>query len=93
MVDDVWRWCETRQAFGRTATVKVKYADFQQITRSRSRPAPIASYADLRDISLELIRSVLPSAKAIRLVGVTVSNFEQTAPALDEPQLFEATPA
>ncbi len=93
MVDDVWRWCETRQAFGRTATVKVKYADFQQITRSRSRPAPIASYGELRDVSLELIRSVLPTAKAIRLVGVTVSNFEDAAVAVDEPQLFEAASA
>ena len=91
MVDDVWGWCETRHAFGRTATVKVKYADFRQITRSRSRPAPIASYAELRDVSLDLIRSVLPTAQAIRLVGVTVSNFELGAAAQDEPQLFEAT--
>ncbi|BCA59571.1 DNA polymerase IV [Sphingomonas sp. HMP6] len=90
MVDDVWGWCETRQAFGRTATVKVKYADFRQITRSRSRPTPITSYAELRDVSLELIRSVLPADKAIRLVGVTVSNFETVSAAAEEPQLFEA---
>jgi DNA polymerase-4 len=38
MADDVWGWCEKRQAFGRTVTVKVKYGDFQQITRSRSMP-------------------------------------------------------
>ena len=93
MVDDVWGWCETRQAFGRTATVKVKYADFRQITRSRSRPTPITSYAELRDVSLELIRSVLPADKAIRLVGVTVSNFETVSAAVDEPQLFEAISA
>jgi DNA polymerase-4 len=36
MADDVWGWCEKAQAFGRTVTVKVKYGDFQQITRSRS---------------------------------------------------------
>ena len=93
MVDDVWGWCETRQAFGRTATVKVKYADFRQITRSRSKPAPIASFAELRDVSLELIRSVLPAEKAIRLVGVTVSNFEQAGSTVEEPQLFEAASA
>jgi DNA polymerase-4 len=80
MADDVWAWCEKRQAFGRTATVKVKYADFQQITRSRSRADAIATHAELRNASLELIRSTLPTTKPIRLVGVTVSNFEGAAP-------------
>lgn len=88
MADDVWGWCEKRRAFGRTATVKVKYADFQQITRSRSRASAITSHADLRSASLELIRSVLPTAKPIRLVGVTVSNFETAAPTSAQ-QLFE----
>ncbi len=76
MAGDVWGWCEKAQAFGRTVTVKVKYADFQQITRSRSHPAPVDRWETLRDTALLLIRSVLPTAKGIRLVGVTVSNFE-----------------
>ncbi|AJP74132.1 DNA polymerase IV [Sphingomonas hengshuiensis] len=76
MAGDVWAWCEKAQAFGRTVTVKVKYADFQQITRSRSHPAPVDRWETLRDTALLLIRSVLPTAKGIRLVGVTVSNFE-----------------
>ncbi|WP_174279292.1 DNA polymerase IV, partial [Sphingomonas bacterium] len=80
--DDVWGWCERTQAFGRTVTVKVKYADFRQITRSRSRPTVVATRAELRDASLELIRSVLPASTGIRLVGVTVSNFARDAPAL-----------
>ena len=77
MADDVWRWCETRQAFGRTVTVKVKYGDFQQITRSRSQPAAVATREALHWLALELIRSVLPPEKEIRLVGVTVSNFAE----------------
>ena len=75
MADDVWRWCETRQAFGRTVTVKVKYGDFQQITRSRSHPVAVVSQEALQRSALELIRSVLPTQKGIRLIGVTVSNF------------------
>ena len=75
MADDVWRWCEDRQMFGRTVTVKVKYGDFQQITRSRSQPGVVASRATLHEAARALIRSVLPAAKGIRLVGVTVSNF------------------
>lgn len=75
MAEDVWRWCETRQAFGRTVTVK--YGDFQQITRSRSRPSTATSLEALQEAALELIRSVLPTEKGIRLIGVTVSNFAE----------------
>ena len=75
MADDVWAWCEQAQAFGRTVTVKIKYGDFQQITRSRSQPSSIDSGQSLRDASLVLVRSIFPPTKGIRLVGVTVSNF------------------
>jgi DNA polymerase-4 len=90
--DDVWRWCERAQEFGRTVTVKVKYGDFQIITRSRTQPAFVSSREALRAASLTLIRSVLPTGKGIRLVGVTVSNFERSAAGPhDELPLFEET--
>ena len=76
MADDVWTWCETAPAFGRTVTVKVKFADFRQVTRSRSCPGAVVEHKQLRRVSLDLIRLVLPPEKGIRLVGVTVSNFE-----------------
>ena len=75
MADDVWAWCEKAGAFGRTVTVKVKFADFRQITRSRSYPVAVTAHEHLRQASLELIRSVLPAQSGIRLVGVTVSSF------------------
>jgi DNA polymerase-4 len=43
MADDVWAWCEKTGSRGRTVTVKVKWADFQQSTRSRSLSEPIGS--------------------------------------------------
>ncbi len=75
MADDVWEWCEKAQAFGRTVTVKVKFADFRQITRSRSLAGAISTQAQLRQASLDLVRSIYPPRDGIRLVGVTVSNF------------------
>ncbi|VWX54232.1 DNA polymerase IV 3 [Novosphingobium sp. 9U] len=92
MADDVWRWCEARQTFGRTVTVKVKYGDFQQITRSRSQPGPLATSEALNRLALDLIRSVLPTPKGIRLVGVTVSNFSelQTEPESELPMFAQA---
>lgn len=75
MADDVWAWCEKTGARGRTVTVKIKWTDFQQSTRSQSLGSVVNSRAKLHEASLVLIRSVLPAHKGIRLVGVTVSNF------------------
>ena len=76
MADEVWAWCEKARAFGRTVTVKIKYADFRKVTRSRTLPALIMSRDVLRDVSVGLARTVFPPAKGIRLVGVTLSSFE-----------------
>ncbi len=76
MADDVWAWCEAAQSFGRTVTVKVKYADFRQLTRSRSHSDVVTRHADLQAASLDLIRLVFPVEKGVRLVGVTVSGFD-----------------
>ncbi|HEX3430678.1 MAG TPA: DNA polymerase IV [Rhizomicrobium sp.] len=81
MADDVWRWCEKTRSFGRTITVKIKYADFRQATRSRTLPTPVASRALLHAVSRTLVRSVFPPAIGIRLVGVTMSGFDHPAAA------------
>jgi DNA polymerase-4 len=76
MVGDVWAWREKAKAFGRTVTVKVRFADSQQVTRNRSFAMPIARHDLLRQASVELTRTLLPTAKSVRLLGVTVSNFD-----------------
>jgi DNA polymerase IV len=76
MADDVWAWCEKTNARGRTVTVKIKWADFQVSTRSRSMEMTIQTKEKLHQLALGLIRSVFPPPKGIRLVGVTLSNFQ-----------------
>mgnify|MGYP001194544866 CR=1 FL=1 len=76
MADDVWAWCEKHQIFGRTVTVKIKYADFLQVTRSRTLPAPVASRKQLHEVSVSLVQSVYPVRLGIRLIGVSISKFE-----------------
>jgi DNA polymerase IV len=61
---------------GRTVTVKIKWADFQISTRSRSMETTIQTRENLHQLVLGLIRSVFPPPKGIRLVGVTLSNFQ-----------------
>ncbi|HJS88116.1 MAG TPA: DNA polymerase IV [Acetobacteraceae bacterium] len=75
LVDDVWAWRERSGMSGRTVTVKVKYADFEQVTRSRTLPHPVASRAELAEASRDLIGGVFPLRKPIRLLGVSISNF------------------
>jgi len=77
---EVWTWCEKANAFGRTVTVKVRFADFSQVTRSRSFPVAIAQRDLLEQASVALVRMLLPTVKGVRLLGVTVSNFDR-APA------------
>jgi DNA polymerase IV len=91
MADEVWAWCEKAQSFGRTLTVKIKYADFQQATRSRTLATPIAAQAALRQVSVELVRSVLPARRGVRLLGVAASNFAWAA-APAQPELDLVTP-
>jgi DNA polymerase IV len=78
MADAVWTWCEKTNARGRTATVKIKWADFRVSTRSRSVEGSIGTQEQLRQLVVELVRSVLPAPKGVRLVGVTISNFRST---------------
>jgi DNA polymerase-4 len=77
MADEVWSWCEKARTFGRTVTVKIKYADFRQVTRSRTVPAIVTSQETLRAVSVSLVRTVFPLANGVRLVGVTLSGFER----------------
>jgi DNA polymerase-4 len=87
--DEVWAWCQKANAYGRTVTVKVKYADFQIATRSRSVSSVIASQAELHIVSLDLMRSIYPLRKGIRLVGVSISNFDRVETTEVDPRGLE----
>jgi DNA polymerase-4 len=61
---------------GRTITLKVKYADFEQVTRRSTLPVGTDDGAELyRAIREDLSRADL--SRAVRLTGVTVSGFDE----------------
>jgi DNA polymerase-4 len=62
----------------RTVTVKIKYANFQQITRGRSCAEAIASRAMIEQFSLDLLQPLFPPSRGVRLLGVTLSDFVAT---------------
>lgn len=59
---------------GRTVTLKLKYADFKTVTKSRTLPDPIDSTDVLFATSRRLLKELNPARK-VRLTGVGVSNF------------------
>ena len=86
LIDKVWRHCESAGTRGRTVTLKIKYADFQQITRSQSPRGGIAGRVALEGIALELLGAQFPVAKGIRLLGISISVLDQAGEA-DTEQL------
>lgn len=61
--------------FGKTLTLKVKFADFTQITRSKTLASPIIDFDKLWDTTLELLQQIMQPQIRVRLLGVSVSNF------------------
>ncbi|MBF9237705.1 DNA polymerase IV [Hymenobacter sp. BT683] len=80
-IEEVWEYCQRTGILGRTITLKVKFADFQQITRSRSSPGPIPSQAVLERCCRELVEGLFPLPKGVRLLGVSLSNLSNGQPA------------
>jgi len=88
LVEKVWRHCEATTIRGRTVTLKAKYADFQQITRSRTGETPFATQAAVEETLDTLLEPLFPAKKGIRLLGVTLSSFgEEEEKAGHERQL------
>ncbi len=60
---------------GRTLTLKVKYADFTQITRSLTQQGILTTKDEILPLAKRLLKSVaFSTAHPIRLLGLSVSN-------------------
>jgi DNA polymerase IV len=59
---------------GRTVTLKLRFADFRTITRSRTLPAKSDNDTELYAVARELLDRLRLGRVPIRLVGVSVSN-------------------
>ena len=70
---EVAEYLKARQLRAQTLTIKVKYADFQQITRSLTVAQPFASFADMQPLLPELLARTAAGQRAVRLLGVGVS--------------------
>jgi len=76
IVEIVWPRIERQGAQGGTLTLKVKFADFQQITRACSPTVPIATRAALAQCADVLLSRLLPLDRGVRLLGLALSALE-----------------
>ncbi|RMF84772.1 MAG: DNA polymerase IV, partial [Nitrospinota bacterium] len=58
-----------------TVTLKVRYADFSQITRSHTGTVPLQRRADIYREAVALLRKTAVPTRKVRLIGIGVSHF------------------
>jgi DNA polymerase-4 len=69
-----WDRVKRAQVAGRTVTLKIKFADFTLITRSKSFAAPVADRAAFAAAGQALLSALCPVPKGIRLLGLGLHN-------------------
>ena len=72
---------------GRTVTLKIKYYDFQQITRSRTLDRLVDSADEIINEVYQLLDSTDAGIKKIRLLGISLSNFDNEDEKVSDDQL------
>jgi DNA polymerase-4 len=77
---------EHSEATGRTITLKVKFSDFRQITRSKTLQNYIRDFETLHKEVSEIRKSLKLEGTRIRLLGLSISNLETED--CDDRQLY-----
>ena len=69
-----------RELFSKTISIKVRFANFSTITRSKTLPLPISSSHEIYEVVRKLWQNLNLDRARIRLVGVELSNLCDNAP-------------
>ncbi len=77
------------QLAGRTVTLKLRYENFQTVTRALTGENRIYRAADIAQAALALLEKTMLPGRKVRLLGVTASNFaeDETPKSLPPVQL------
>jgi DNA polymerase-4 len=75
VADILWRRIEKSEVKAKTLTLKFKYADFEQHTRSITIPDLFENKTQLEEEAIKLMTKEGGFQKGVRLLGLTVSNF------------------
>ena len=66
--------------YAKTISIKVRFADFSTISRSKTLPLPIDSTHDIYEIAKSLYSALNLDRARLRLVGISLDNLSEAAP-------------
>jgi DNA polymerase-4 len=94
LVEEVGGRLRREEMYARCLTVKIRYANFHTITRSRTLPSPTCFDKEIFEVVSDLLRQNLTQGRAVRLLGVSASALQSSGwqePLLnrDKRQSFE----
>lgn len=69
-----------KELFAKTISIKVRFADFSTITRSKTLPLPISSTQEIYQVVKDLYVALKLDRARLRLVGVSLENLHESAP-------------
>ena len=80
IVDEVEARLLKAKKMGHTLTLKIKYANYRQITRSRTLEIPIQRATDIGPLAQALLEHHLDPHPQVRLLGVAIANLVPAQP-------------
>ena len=78
LVEEVGGRLRREEVFARCLTVKIRYSNFQTITRSRTLPSPTCFDKEIFQVASDLLRQNLAQGRAVRLLGVSASALQDS---------------
>ncbi len=92
MADGVAGRLRAQEVAARTFSLKVRFTDFNTISRAITLPSPIATAHGIVSAVRPLLEAVDPS-RGVRLLGVSARNFGAAAQQMSLDDLFDSVPA
>jgi DNA polymerase IV len=78
LVEEVGGRLRKESLYARCLTVKIRYADFHTIARSRTLSSPTCFDKEIFEVVSDLLRQNLAAGRAVRLLGVSASALQST---------------
>jgi DNA polymerase-4 len=78
LVEEVGGRLRKENLYARCLTVKIRYTNFQTLTRSRTLAAPTCFDKEIFEVVSDLLKRNLAQGRAVRLLGVSASALQST---------------
>ncbi|MEG3638044.1 DNA polymerase IV [Magnetococcus sp. PR-3] len=88
IITELWRRLDRHQVWGLTLTLKIKFADFQQITRAHTAEQAIADPQEATRMIYALLEREPLYGRGVRLLGITMGQLIPQEDAAAQPHQF-----